>query len=145
VRIVDAENPDTLLDPEVQDAFQFQPQCTPIGRFEIEGDNVLVFLGRILRMLNRAVGASSKPLRMRADVRVIGCTLERDVERDLDTVGGCRPDQSPVVERSSAGRIALDSSAAPMAHGPDMPSAATELLAPCVASPDRMNRRQIQR
>ena len=46
VRVVDAENPHALFDPEFEDAAQFLPQCLPVVAFEIERIDVLVLLRR---------------------------------------------------------------------------------------------------
>src|SRR5260370_4294482 len=53
---------------------------------EIEWVDVLIFLRRILRILDGAVRPLTKPLRVRAYIRVVGGTLERDIERELDSV-----------------------------------------------------------
>src|SRR5688572_5850157 len=84
VWIVDAENLYAALDPIFEHAAQLTPQTARIFAVEIERIDVLIFLRRILRVLDRPVRPGFEPLGMFADVRVIGCSLKRDVERDLD-------------------------------------------------------------
>ena len=61
VRIVDAEDGDARADPVDEDALQLFPQAAPVFALEIEGINVLIFLRRILGILNRAVGPLLEP------------------------------------------------------------------------------------
>ncbi len=65
------------------------------------GIDVLVFLRRVLRVLHAAVAPSLEPVRMVADVRMIGRALERDVERDLDAEAlGLRAKRPEILERA---------------------------------------------
>src|SRR5690606_12361858 len=82
--IVDTEDRYALADPELEHAFELPPQRLPLVGFEIERDDVLVLLRRVLRVLDAPVGPPPKPTRMSADIGVIGRALERDVERDLE-------------------------------------------------------------
>ncbi len=84
VRIVDPKNLDPLCNPVIDDALEFMPQGAPILGFKIEGVDVLVLFRRVLRVLHAPVGAVLEPLRVGRDIGVVGRTLERDVERDLD-------------------------------------------------------------
>ena len=84
VRVVDAEYSDAMADPEIHDALQLIPQAAPIEGFEIERIDVLVLLGRVLRVLHAAVGPMLEPRRMLLDVRMIGGALERHVHGDFD-------------------------------------------------------------
>ena len=84
VRIVDAEDGDTLLHPELENALQLFPESHPVFGLEVEWIDVLVLLRRILGVLHGSVGAPGEPLGMRFHVRVVGRALERDVERDVD-------------------------------------------------------------
>ena len=59
------------------------PQAAPVGRLEVEGVDVLVFLGRIFGVLDGAVGADDEPFGMLGDPGMVGRALEGDVERDL--------------------------------------------------------------
>ena len=100
VRIVDAKDADALRDPEFEHALQLGPERLPVRRLEPERIDVLVFLGRILGVLNRAVGSLQEPLGVLAHVGVIGCALERDVERQLDAPLARLREQSPEVLES---------------------------------------------
>src|SRR5262249_2182840 len=86
MRIIDAENPDAFVDPKFKYAFEFNPKRRPFFRFKIERENVVVFLGRILGKLNRAIGALSKPFGVIADIGMIRRTLKRDIQGDLNFV-----------------------------------------------------------
>ena len=82
VRIVDAKDRHALADPVVEDGLQLLPHPVPVFALEIEGINVLIFLGRILRVLNRAVGPLLEPVLVLLHVGMIGRRLERNVQRD---------------------------------------------------------------
>src|SRR4051812_47778946 len=104
MRIIDAENRDALLNPKVHDAARLLPQFTPRARFEIERIDVLIFLGRILRVLNRAVRPALEPLRVLANIRVVGGTLECDIEGNLELELSRLCDQPPeIVQRAQLG------------------------------------------
>ena len=79
VRIVDAKDLDALLDPEQEHISEFTPHRLPILAFEIERVDVLVFLRRILRILNCAVRPAAKPLRVILYVRMVRRSLKRDI------------------------------------------------------------------
>ena len=72
VRVIHAEDGDALLDPEQEDGEQLFPEPAPVCRLEVERIDVLILLGRIFGVLDRAVGAEDKPLRMLLDPGVIG-------------------------------------------------------------------------
>ncbi len=82
VRIVDAEDGDALADPVEEDALELLPHAGPVFALEVEGINVLIFLGRIFGVLDGSVGALVEPGLVLAHVGVIGRGLEGDVERD---------------------------------------------------------------
>ncbi len=86
VRVVDPENANPLADPETENVAQLPPQPLPVRRFEIEGNDVLVFFRRIFGILDCAVGAPAKPARLVAHVGVVGGGLEGDIHGDLDAV-----------------------------------------------------------
>src|SRR5438046_4843296 len=86
VRVVDAEDTDALLDPVVHDALQLVPKLPPVRRFEIEGVDVLILLGRILRVLDGPIRAAPEPFRMFPHVRMVRRALVRNVERHVDAV-----------------------------------------------------------
>ena len=132
MRVVDTEDAHALRDPELEHALQLGPESFPVRGLEIERVDVLVFLRRVLRILDRAVGALQKPFRMLAHVGMVGSALEGDVEGDLDAALAGLRDQAPeILERaelrdgSPCGRPMQP----PMAQGlPASPSAAFGLL-----------------
>ena len=91
VRVVDPEDAHALVDPELHDALQLFPELAPLLGLEVEGVDVLVLLGRILGVLDRAIRAPAEPLRMLGDVGMIGSALEGDVQRQLEAVLLRRP------------------------------------------------------
>ena len=62
------------------------PQSRASPRSRSRRVDVLVLLGRVLGVLDRAVGPVAEPLRVLGDPRVVGRALEREVERDLEAV-----------------------------------------------------------
>src|SRR5260370_16350439 len=78
-----------MLDPESHHPHQFLEQSALIGSVEVDRIDVLVFLGRILGVLDTAVRAVMEPIRMLADPRMVGRALDCKIERHLDseTVG----------------------------------------------------------
>src|SRR3972149_8932069 len=86
VRIVDPEDMNALRDPVPEDALEVGPQRGPVLGFEVEGVDVLVLLRRVLRVLESTVGALPEPRRVVLDPRMIGRSLERDVEGDRDAL-----------------------------------------------------------
>src|SRR5208283_2208862 len=73
--------------PELEDGAQLVPQAAPVGRLEVERDDVLVLFGRILGVLDGAVGAMQEPVGMLGDPGVVWRALEGDVEGKLHAVG----------------------------------------------------------
>ena len=57
VGVVDAEDADAAVDPELEDGAEFVPEAAPVGGFEVEGVDVLIFFWRVLGVLDGAVGA----------------------------------------------------------------------------------------
>ena len=78
--VVDTEDLDALFDPEFEDGLELVPEVFPVFRLEINGEDVLVFLGRVFGILHGAVRAPAKPGRVLLHPRVIGSALEGDVE-----------------------------------------------------------------
>ena len=70
VRVVDAKGADTGLDPVEHGVAQRQPQSR-LGTLgvEIDIDDILVLLRRVLGVADRAVGAPGEPLRMSCAAR----------------------------------------------------------------------------
>src|SRR4029077_13367543 len=86
MRVIDAKNADALIDPELQDTLEFVPKSWRCRRLEIERIDVLIFFRRILGVLNRSVRPLAEPFRMLMCIRMVGRTLERDVQRDFQAV-----------------------------------------------------------
>jgi len=85
MRIVDSEYPHALRDPVFDHTPQLFLQRLARIRLEVEGVDVLVFLGRVFGVLDRPVRTFQEPLGMLANVRMIRRALKRDVHRDLDS------------------------------------------------------------
>ena len=75
------------------DVEQRLPEPAPVLGLEVDVVDVLVFLGRVLRVLERPVRAAVEPLGMLLQPRVIRRALDREVERDLDPRRPRRGDQ----------------------------------------------------
>src|ERR1700680_2334585 len=88
VRIIDAEDANALVDPKHDDVPQLRPQRPPLGGgvFEIQRIDILVLLGRVFRVLDRAVRARPEPFPVLTHIGVIRRALKGDVERDFKTV-----------------------------------------------------------
>ena len=84
VRVVDAEDPHPALAPAEHDRAQLLPEPAPVLRIEVDVVDVLILLGRVLRVLERSVGPPVEPFGMRDEPRMVGRALDRQVERDLD-------------------------------------------------------------
>src|SRR5207237_2103811 len=64
----------------------------------------LVFLRRVLGEADRAVGPPAEPVGMLAQPWMVGRALDREIERDLETVGGGRRLQTrEILERAKLG------------------------------------------
>ena len=86
VRIVDPEDTNSLIDPELKNVLQLIPQRPPIRAFKVQRVNVLIFLWRILRVLYGSIRTLPEPFRMLLHVRVIGSALKRDIESNFEAV-----------------------------------------------------------
>jgi len=99
VRVVHPKDPDTAFHPEQGHALELGPEGRPVLALEVDGIDVLVFLGRVLRIPDRAVGPVAKPGGMGLDVGMIRRALERQVERNLHPeIGGAGHQAGEVVE-----------------------------------------------
>ncbi len=86
MRIIDPKDPHALLAPIDHNTFQLAPKLLPILALEIDRIDVLVFLRRILGVLDRTVRTSTKPFGMLFHIRMIRRALKRDVESDFQTL-----------------------------------------------------------
>src|SRR5919108_4252205 len=97
--VVDAEDTHALLDPEAENALEFLPECLPMLCIEVKGIDVLIFLGRIFRVLHGAIRAPPEPLRVLLYIGMIGGTLEGDIDRYLDPIFlGCGEQAPEIVQ-----------------------------------------------
>src|ERR1700724_778322 len=83
MRIVDPEDLHAVIAPESHHPHQLLEQSALIGGVEIDRVDVLVFLGRILSVLDAAVWPMMEPLRMLAHPWVVGRALDCEIERQL--------------------------------------------------------------
>ena len=97
VRVVDAENPHPLCNPEHNHAEQFLVESLPVVCFKVERDYVLINLGRVFGMLDRPVRPAPEPPGVFFDPGMIGRTLESQVESNLDARFACLTDEIPEV------------------------------------------------
>ena len=81
--IIDPKNTNAPLRPKQDDAFHFRPELRPVFATEVQRINVFVFLRRILRVLNRAVRPSVKPLWVLYHVGMVGRAIDRKIECDF--------------------------------------------------------------
>ncbi len=90
VRVVDSKDADTAIHPHAHDAFDLRVQTLGI-LLEVQRIDVLVLLGRILRVSDRAIVALAEPFRVCGNPRVIGGCLQSEIEGDLhaELFGAC--------------------------------------------------------
>ena len=121
----------------------------PVLAFEVERIDVLVLLRRVLGVLHRAVRPVPEPLRMLADIRMVGGALQRHVERDLDAPRAGRVHQpAEVLERAER---RMDGGVTAFLRA-DRPGTARirrggferVVRALALRPPDRVDRRQVQ-
>src|SRR3546814_13284211 len=109
MRIVDAENQNAFADPEFDDITQRQPQRRPrIVGVEVDVDDILVSLRRVLGVANAAVRSPREPLRMLFEPRMIGRALDREVEREFKTLRFSGGAQSAKCISSEERRVGKD-------------------------------------
>ena len=85
---------------------EFVPKALPVGRLEVERIDVLILLGGILRVLDGAIGTMDEPLGVLLNPRMIGRTLEGDVEGDLHPIFASGGDQ--VIEVCEGAKFGVD-------------------------------------
>src|SRR5262245_23953655 len=99
--VIDPKNANALFDPELDDGLEFLPKRSPVRRVEFEGIYVLILLGRVLGILDCAVGPVTEPFRVLTGVRVIRRALIGEIECNVDATLSGRFDQpAEVVERA---------------------------------------------
>ena len=104
VGVVDPEDRHAVADPVEEDVAELGPERLPVGALEVDGIDVLVLLGRVLGVLDRAVGPVPEPLGVLLDVGMVGRALEGDVQRDLDAqLAGLRHQAVEILDRPELG------------------------------------------
>src|SRR6516164_10532406 len=84
MRVVDAKGAHAFADPEHYRIAKLCPQSRPIRVVEIDIDDVLVFLGRVLGIFDRAVGAETEPFGMLVHPGMVWGALDCEIERHLN-------------------------------------------------------------
>src|SRR2546427_8935349 len=147
--IVHAEDAHALLDPEAENALEFLPECLPMLCIKVKGIDVLIFLGRISRVLHSAIRAPREPFRVLLHIGMIGGALEGDVESYFYPILlGCGDQAAEIVQSPEL----LMDGRMPAGSRPNGPGTAWIIggghggivLALAVDLANRMNGRQIQ-
>ena len=79
--IINAKDANLVLCPKEDDPLHLLPQSSPVFVVEIDRINVLVLFRRVLGIFDRAVRPMEKPFGMFANVRVVGRTIDGEIER----------------------------------------------------------------
>ncbi len=124
------------------------PEPRPVLGVEVDVVDVLVALGRVLGVLERAVGSPVEPLRMLRQPGVVGRGLDREVERDLEPGLPRRGDERvEVLQRPELGMdrvvAALLAADRPRAAGIALRRGQRVVPALAVRLADRVDRRQV--
>ena len=150
VRVVDAEDRHAGLAPVQHDVAERLPERLPVGRLPVDVVDVLVALGRVLRVLDRPVGPSPEPLGMRRSSH--GWSGEHCTAKSSAISSPCSRATATSASKSarvpSAGSIAsCPPSWPPIAHGlPDITGqrGGSALFRPLrFVTPDRVDRREV--
>ncbi len=147
VRVVDPEDRHPGRDPVLDQA---QALGVDPGRVVVEVDrvDVLVLLGRVLGVGDRAVGLGREPLRVRRDPGMVGRGLQGEVQRDLEVqLAGPAHERGEVGHRAQLGMDGVVPAVA-RADGPgraDVPRRGHEgvVRALAVHLADRVDGRQV--
>ena len=135
-----------------QNSTTSRSRCQSDGKgaaVEVDVDDVLVLLRRVLGELDRSVRTPVEPFRMLADPGMVGRALDREIERDLEAVRVRRVDEpAEVVERAELGMDRVVP-AFVRTDGVDAADVAGRglqrvVLALAVGAPDRMDRREVE-
>ena len=79
MRVIHPEYSDTLINPEIDDAFEFFPEFLPFFGFEVERINVFIFLGWVFGILDGAIRTQAKPFGVFMDTGMVRRTLEGQI------------------------------------------------------------------
>src|SRR5579875_1895150 len=146
--IVNPENRNTALNPEPDHIEQRLHQSLLIRRVEINWIYILVFLGWVLGILNRAVWPMLEPLRMLSDPWMVGGALHGEVQCHFDSEPTCGGNQAIEIGQGAQRRLYRGM---PAGFAADCPGTADAVAcavgrivgALAVGAADRMDRRQI--
>ncbi|MNN48248.1 hypothetical protein D3C81_1627190 [compost metagenome] len=106
MRVVDAEDLHALLDPADHDVAQFHPQArNRLRGIEVDVDDVLVFLRRILRVLDRAVRPPVEPARVLLEPWMVLGALDGKIQGDFQAMGRSGRHQSAEVFAAAQLRV----------------------------------------
>jgi hypothetical protein len=149
VRVVDAEDAHALVEPEEHDAAPFVPDRWQGVAVEVDVDDVLVLLRRVLGELDRAVGPPVEPLGVLLDPRMVGRALDGEVDGDLEAMVGRGGDQAAEavevaelgVERVVAALLRADRVGATGVVGRRCQRVVAALA---IGPADRMDRREVE-
>src|SRR5262249_11249750 len=138
-----------LREPEQHDVALGVPKSFLVGHGEIRVDDVLVLLRWVLSISDRAVGPAPEPVRMLHKPGVVGRTLDREVQRDLQSVRAAGSHQAlEIIERPQLG---MDRIVAALSRADGVETAgiagltAQRIIATlAVRTADRMDRREIK-
>ena len=84
VGIVHTEDAHATVYPVDDYFFDFLPEAFPLSTLKVDGQDVLVFFGRVLGVLHSAIWPPDEPLGMLLHPGVIGGTLQGKVKGDLN-------------------------------------------------------------
>ena len=104
VRVIDAEDGDARLDPQIHDAFDFFFDAGHVG-IEVDWVNILILLRRVLGEGDGAVRLVAEPVRVGLDPRVIGRALQGEIKRDFQTQFMCTLAQGLEIVHGAEQRI----------------------------------------
>ena len=104
VWIVHSEDRHTVIDPGAHDLKNRGVNALGVV-VEIQGVDILILLGRILRVGDRAVGQNREPLRVLTHPRVVRGALEGQVQGHLHTEVACVRDQGVEVDEGAQVRV----------------------------------------
>src|SRR5258708_17602470 len=148
MRVSDLEDLHAVIAPESHHPHQLFEQSALIGGVEIDRVDVLVFLGRVLSVLDAAVWPMMEPLRMLAHPWMVGRALDCEVERHLHSqaIGSSvetievadRPERR--IDRSMTSGLATDR---PRTAGKVRPTVERIARSLAIGMPNRMNRGQV--
>ena len=149
VRVVDAEDGHAMLDPKHEHAIELGEEPHAIRGVEVDAAHVLVLVGRILCVTKASVGPVLEPVGVLGNPRMVGRTLDGEVESDLDAhARRGRDEVIEIVDRAELGGdggvTAVGISDRPRATGIARLCGQRVVLALAVGHADGMHRREVR-